>query len=177
MELRQALSKEHGKRNTAFVVDWVGSNQKHFDELIGLLLSNEFMMSQRASWVVGNCVEVHPELVKKQLPIIIANLHNNKLHDAVKRNTIRLLQFVEISEKLEGQVLDLCFNYLSHKEESIAVKVLSMIVLTNLVRKYPELKPELILLIEEQMQLPSSTPAILSRGRKALTSLTKNYEQ
>ncbi len=173
MELREALLKEHSKRNTDFIVGWVGREQKHFDMLVALFLGHELKLSQRASWVVGNCVEVHPKLIKKHLTTIISNLQKNNLHDAVKRNTIRLLQFVELPEKLEGLVLDLCFNYLSQKEESIAVKVLSMIVLANIVQKYPELKPELILLIEEQLQMPTATAAIISRGRKTLTELNK----
>eukprot|EP01031_Cornospumella_fuschlensis_P001081 gene1081-1357_t len=71
---------------------------------------------------------------------MLLNLKQDNLHDAIKRNTIRVLQTVEIPEELHGIAADICFQYLSNHEEAVAIKAFSMTVLFNLSKHYPELK-------------------------------------
>jgi hypothetical protein len=54
-------------------------------------------------------------------------------------------------------------------KQPIAVRVFSMTVLCNLAGKLPELKNELIPLIEDQM--PYGSAGFISRGRKVLKDL------
>ena len=93
------------------------------------------------------------------------------IHDAVKRNIVRLLQFISIPRSLQGKVADICFNYLNNPKEAIAVRVFSMTVLANLSTENPELKNELIPLIEDQ--LPFGSAGFRSRGIKVLRKLRK----
>jgi hypothetical protein len=93
------------------------------------------------------------------------------VHDAVKRNVVRLLQFIEIPKQLQGLTADICFRFFHNKREPIAVRVFSMTVLSNLAKKLPELKNELIPLIEDQ--LPYGSAGFISRGRKVLRELKK----
>ncbi len=65
--------------------------------------------------------------------------------------------------------MDICFKYLEFPDEALAVKVFSMTVLGNLAKKYPEIKPELKLLIEDQ--LPHQTAGFKSRAKKILKQL------
>lgn len=88
------------------------------------------------------------------------------LYNAVKRNTIRFLQDIQIPEKYQGTLMEICFKYLESPTEALAVKVFSMQVLDNLAKLYPEIKPELKLLIEEQ--LPNQTAGFKSRAKKIL---------
>ncbi|GHN02752.1 hypothetical protein WSM22_42410 [Cytophagales bacterium WSM2-2] len=55
------------------------------------------------------------------------------------------------------------------KKEPVAVRVFSMTVLGNLAVKVPELRNELIPLIEDQM--PYVSAGFVSRGRKVLKQL------
>ncbi len=84
----------------------------------------------------------HPWLIDPFLEDVIDNL-NHPVHDAVKRNTIGLLQEIEIPDDQMGKVADLCFGYLSSAKEPVAVKAFSMTVLLKIVQHYPELKEEL----------------------------------
>ena len=168
MNLRQEILKEHSKRQTIKIVNYVGSNQKRFDELMELFLGDEYRVTQRAAWAVSYCAIEHPDLINKHLKKIILNM-NKPVHVAVKRNTVRLLQVVEIPKSLEGITVNTCFKLFNSNEEPIAVKVFSMTVLANLSEHHPELKKELKLLIEEQ--LPYSSAGFRNRALKILKSL------
>src|SRR5689334_19715854 len=96
MKLRETILKEHSKANCARIVKWVGNDQKRFDDLFDLFLNDEYRVVQRAAWPVSYCVEDHPAFIKKHFAKLIKNLNKTGVHDAVKRNSIRLLQYVEI---------------------------------------------------------------------------------
>jgi hypothetical protein len=96
-------------------------------------------------------------------------LYTPGIHNAVKRNTMRLLQFAKIPKAYSGQVVEKCFHYLLDKKEAVAVKVFSMTVLSHIVRNEPELKHELRIIIEDY--LPYATPGFISRARKVLKEI------
>lgn len=166
MKLRETILKEHSKANCLRIVKWVGGDQKRFDELFNLFLNDEYRVVQRAAWPVSYCVEEHPALIKKHFTKLISNLEKPGLHDAVKRNTVRILQYVHIPEKFHGLVMDICFRFISSPDEAAAVKAFSITVLQNLAILYPEIINELKLVIEERWDY--ETAAFKSRAKKIL---------
>ncbi|MGC4104467.1 hypothetical protein [Ferruginibacter sp.] len=170
MDLRQEILKEHSKAQCTRIVNWVGASQQRFDELFLLFLKDEYRVVQRAAWPVSYCVIAQPELIKKHWNNLIKNLQKPGLHNAVKRNSIRLLQDIAIPKKYQGPVMDICFKYLESPTEPVAVKAFSLTVLTNLAQQYPEIIPEIKLLIEEQ--LPHQTAAFYSRAKVFLKRIS-----
>jgi hypothetical protein len=110
-----------------------------------------------------------PELI---IPYVERMLHNLDAphHDAVIRNTFRTLQNIDIPEELEGLAFEKAFNFLANPQNAIAIRVFAMSVCGNIAQKYPELKHELIPIIEEQ--LPYGSAGFKNRGIKVLKSLT-----
>lgn len=169
MQLQEELLKVHSRAQTMRIVKWVGSHQKRFDELVRLFLHGESRTVQRAAWPLSYCVEQHPALVKKHLKKIVSNLRKPGIHVAVKRNTVRFLQQINIPAALEGEVMDSCFGFVTDPTEAIAVKAFSLTVLGNLAKKYPDIIPELKLVIEEEM--PRATAAFRVRAREVLKNI------
>jgi hypothetical protein len=99
----------------------------------------------------------------------LKNLEKPNLHNSVKRNTVRLLQDIAIPKKFQGQVMNLCFDYISSPDEAAAVKAFSLTILENLSNQYPEIKPELKTIIEDRWDYESA--AFHSRARKILKKL------
>lgn len=170
MNIKTALLKEHSKKQCDAIVKWVGNDQKRFDELFDLFLHDEYRVVQRAAWPISYCVEKHPELIKKHFAKLIKNLSKKGIHDAVKRNSVRLLQYVTIPEKFHGQVMDICFRYITSPAEAVAVKAFSITILQNLARQYPEIIQEIKLVIEERWDY--ETVAFKTRAKKLLKELS-----
>ena len=167
MNLREEILKEHSKVQCSKIVKWVGKDQKRFNELFHLFLTDEYRVTQRAAWPVSYCVIAYSVFIKKNWKKLIDNLKQPNLHDSIKRNSVRFMQNIEIPKKYHGEVMDICFKYLESPTEALAIKVFSMTVLANLAKKYPEIIPELKLLIEDQ--LPHQTAGFKGRAKKILS--------
>ncbi len=122
MKLRETILKEHSKANCNTIVKWVGNNEQRFDELVKLFMEDEYRVVQRAAWPLSEIAKEHPLLIKKHLRKIITYVKKPGLHEAVKRNTIRLFQYIHIPEKFHGEIMSLCFDYLISPTEKPAVK-------------------------------------------------------
>ncbi len=171
MDLKAAILKEHSKQQAIFIRDYIDDNQELFDELMTHFFSNTYRVTQRAAWIMTHCTEKRPHLIRPHLEKMVLNLKDEKIHVAVKRNTVRLLQDVELPEELMGTVADCCFNFLANPNEAVAVRIFSMSILYNLCQKEPDLADELRIIIEEFM--PHGTTGFQSRGRKVLKGLQK----
>ncbi len=168
MDLRNEILKEHSKAQCNKIVQWVGNSQKRFDALFNLFLKDIYRVNQRAAWPVSYCVIAHPEFIKENFGKLIKNLAKPDLHNSIKRNSIRLLQYVDIPEKFQGEIMEICFSYVASPSEPVAVKAFSLTVLGNLAKKYPEIIPEIKVLIDEQIPLQSA--GFKSSAQKLLKS-------
>jgi hypothetical protein len=169
MDLRTALLKEHSRNQTLKIADYVGLSEPRFKELVDVYLAGPYRITQRSAWALSLCVERYPHLLKPHFKRILDHLKTPGVHNAAKRNTIRLLQFVEVPKVHFGRVADLCFGYLRDNKEAVAIRVFSMSVLNNLARREPDLLGELRITIEDRMH--SSSPAFRSRASKILREI------
>lgn len=169
MALRDTILTEHSKSQTTKIVNWVGKSQARFDQLFTLFLKDEYRVTQRAAWPLSYCVRKHPELIRKHLGKLIKNLRKQDLHDAIKRNTVRILQEIPIPARFHGEVMNTCFRFIESPDEAVAIKAFSLTILENLIPLYPDIRNELKLIIEERWDL--ETAAFRSRARKILKKL------
>jgi len=170
MDIKAEILKEHSKIQTLKIVRYIGNDQSRFDKLIDELLKGEKKVAQRAAWIMSYSVAAQPSLIIPHLEALFENLRN-PVHDAIKRGTIRSLEYIEIPEELFGLVADICFEFLDSPKESIAVRVFSMSALYKVCQKEPELSNELKLVIEDHY--PHSSAGFQSRARKVLKGISK----
>ncbi|MEO8412977.1 MAG: hypothetical protein ABI472_04930 [Ginsengibacter sp.] len=171
MNLEEEILKEHSKKQCDKIVTWVGGDRKKFNQLFNIFLNGEYRVTQRAAWPLSYCAIVHPQFMEGNYEKLLNNLKKTGLHDSIKRNTVRLLQAIDIPTKYEGAVMEICFKYLESPGEAVAIKAFSLTVLGKLARKYPEIIPEIKLLVEEQ--LPHQSAAFKSRARLFLKSCSR----
>ncbi len=171
MKLRDRILAEHSKANCNRIAKWIGSDQRRFDELFDLFLHDEYRVVQRAAWPMSYAVIAHPELIRPHFNKLLKNLHKPGLHNAVKRNTVRLLQDITIPEKHQGEVMNLCFSYILSPTEKPAIKAFSLSILQHLSKQYPEITRELKTIIEDRWDIESA--AFKSRAKKILAAHQK----
>jgi hypothetical protein len=170
MDLRAAILKEHGKTNTIYIANWVGRDTARFEQLMQLFLHDEYRIVQRSAWIVSVIAEDRPELVHPYLDQMATYLAQPALPVAVKRNITRIFQHIELPESLHGPVMNVCFELLADPKETVAVRCFSMGVLADLCRFYPEIKPELRLLIDD-MLAGEPTAGMRSKARHVLKAI------
>lgn len=169
MDLEKVILKEHSKKQKDLVVKYVNNSPARFAKLITLFLKGPYRVTQRASWPVSYCIEKNPDLIKPHFNALLKKLAQPGIHDAVKRNIIRTLQFVRIPKAFQGRTVNICMTYFQDGKEPVAIRVFAMTVLTNIAEENPELKNEIIPLIEDMM--PHGSAGFISRGSKILKKL------
>jgi len=145
MNIREALLAEHSKRQTSAIVEFIGDDPERFAELVTVFFDGPYRVTQRASWPLSCCVESHPAIVLPHLPRLISELDKIGAHNAVRRNILRLLQFVEIPKRYQGHLFSRCLDFLDDPKEMIAVRVFAMTVAAQIAKTEPDLMREVCL--------------------------------
>jgi len=170
MDLIEIFRSPPGKALKNRVVSETGSSQEKFDQIYTIMVHEPEPVSWKAAWALDYCDENSPGLAASHLHEII-KLLRIKESDGFRRSCLRMLSRYKIPEKDQGILADLCFGWLAIESTPVAVKVHCMQILANIAVEYPELKSEIIMIIEDQMDLNSA--GFRSRGKQILKSLKK----
>lgn len=149
MNLREEILKEHSKAQRQKIVDWVGHSQKRFDELFSLFINDHYRVIQRASSPISYSILAHPEFIINKLGLLLDNLSKENIHSAVKRNTIRIFETIDVPKKYHGRIINYCCTYLSDPKDDVAIKSYAITVLQKYISLYPDLLHEFKLLVED----------------------------
>jgi len=170
MDLYQRIANEHSKQNAVRVAAYVGSDREKFDELMQIFFSDEKDMVKRAAWIMSHCADKYPHLIVPYIAQFVPLLKpENPVW--VRRNVARVLQTVNIPEEYQGEVVNTCFDILLNPKDALAVQAFSMTILYNITLEQPELKDELMTVIEDMLLHGSA--GIKSRGKKTIKALKK----
>lgn len=161
-ELLAGRSRRQADRTAA----WVCADPGRVRTLLKIFLTGDRLAAQRAAWVVGICAERDLSLIVPYLPRMVRRMQDPTVHDAVRRCVARILQCVEIPPSLMGIVATACFDYLADPGTPVAVRVYAMTTLDRLAEREPALRPELNLIIEQQ--LPYASAAFRARAKRVL---------
>ena len=131
-----------------------------------IFFEGEYRPTQRAAWPMSVCVEKHPELISPYLNKLVDQLADSDVHDAVKRNTVRLLQYIEIPKKLQGKIYSICVDLIDDTSEPVAVRAFALTVAIKIAGKEPALLDELRLIAKAH--LPHTSIAFHKRARQIL---------
>jgi hypothetical protein len=168
MDIVKTLLAEHSRSQSEKIAGYIGKDPERFDVLMLAFFKGEYRLAQRAAWPMSICAENHPELIRPYLKKLVSKLSEPGIHDALVRNTLRLLQFIEIPPALQGKLMDTCFQFIQSPQAPGAIKAFSISILARLGEQYPDIIPELKLIL--QAQWPHEGPAFRSRARKILSS-------
>ncbi len=167
--LRNMILEEHSKQQCDRIVKYIGSDKERFSGLMKIFFGNESRLSQRSAWPMSYIVKKHPHIIEPYLNKLISNLRKKGLHDAIVRNSARLLQDIDIPAKYHGKLMDACFNFIATPETAVAIKAFSLTILQRLSKIYPDITPELKLVIEDRWE--HETAAFHSRAKKLLKDI------
>lgn len=170
MDIKTCLEEEHSKRLTLAIVGYVGGDKARFKELMSVFLRGDYRLTQRAAWPLSHIVILDPALLKPYFRAFISKLDDTSAHPAIARNIYRVLQAIEIPEKYHAELVDRTFRVISSEKQPAAIRAFAITVAARVCQPYPELRGELLLILQEMNTLPQQ-PAVRSRVKKALKEL------
>jgi hypothetical protein len=153
------------------ITTYIGNSQRRFDQLRVLVFTNEKPVARRAASVMGHCCREHQGLVAPHLEPLVDLISANDTHPAIIRNTLLIIQTVEIPTDLKGIIFNLCYDMVDNPNQTLATRVYAVSILARIHESKPELVDEVELLIKQHIR--HSSTGFKSRTRWVLNDLKK----
>ncbi len=169
MGIQSLLAATHSKANTLRIIAYIGYDSDLFEELLVIFLGDDEELARRAAWVFSELAPRFPEKCYEHWAALLTLVSRKDAHDAIKRGFFRALQDLETPEAFLGNTVQLCFEQLLNRQAAIAIRVFAMTSLVNMAQGLPELKPEIRLLLEDE--LPFGSAGFISRAKRELGRL------
>lgn len=170
MDLEKKLLERHSKEFTESIVNYIGNDSKKFEKLLSIMFTGKGIVSQRAAWAFSYCAINHLKALTRHFNGLIKLLEDSSHHPAIHRNILRVFQEINVPDKYCARLIEICFKNIMSQMQPIAVRAFAITVAANICERFPELKNELFLILNEINQLPQN-PAIKHRTRVALKQL------
>jgi len=169
VNIEQALNDEHSKAQTMRIINYIGTNQKRFDELIQIFLKSDYRICQRAAWTLTHFHDESLKLFDKHHEALISMLDRTDVHDAIYRNVFRLYVDLVIPEDYEGLIYDRALKFATILKYPVAIRANAIHVAANVAFNYPELKEEIFFVLEElELETSAAMKGRCKRIRKML---------
>lgn len=169
MNFEKALSNNRGKQLCLDIVAIINENPNRVNEIYQLIDHTDIKIQQGAAWVLGTMADLKPNLLTDACPYLMDAFLDKNQHNGTYRNLLKVFIAIKLPEEYEGLIVQRAFDLLNSSSQAVAVKIFSMTILFKMIKKYPELKEELILSIENQLH--NGTAGIKARGHKILKAL------
>ncbi|MEM7162523.1 MAG: hypothetical protein AAF487_08810 [Bacteroidota bacterium] len=169
MEICGQLAKEHSKKNTLGISEYIGKHAERYAILWNLFVHGDSQTQQRASWVVYTHFDFHPELFYPYREEAIQFLSLER-HQAVQRALLKLL-FLSPIDVDPGILVAKCFDFLYAPKVTVAPKMWSLKIIDRIAEENEDLYSELELAI--QLNMNNATAGFKSAANKVLTKINK----
>jgi hypothetical protein len=166
-DLRLSLSKDRSNENRQIWTEYLIKEQVELIHLVELL-DAEHPVGMRFTWLLGHLLAEAPEQVAPIVSYCFKN-RNQWIFPGIKRTLAKMLALAGVPEKIEGLVVDELFKWILDPQIKVAVKVHSIETLYNMVLKYPDLKEELLIVIDDQWG--KNSVAFRARAKKIRKAL------
>lgn len=167
-KITDQLNSKPSKINTLAICNYIIANTNELNNLYTLIFSGEEKIKWKAAWVFEHIFMEKPELVNSYLSDLVYRFPDIK-ESGVIRHIAKILSMSDIISLANGRIIDVCFNHLISEAIPVAVKSHCISILFNFTKEFPDLKRELILILEEQ--IPNNSVGFKSKARKIIKKL------
>lgn len=138
-------------------------------DIIGLcdLLYKNKVVAMRFLWLLSDIALVDPKMLYDVLPYLFQLRDKTSIPD-LQYSFSKYWNYCGVPEEHEEEAIDLLFKWIEDPKVSVHIKTNSLRVLYKLVKGYPDLKNELSLVLDDQLEKNS-----VSFKRMASKVLTK----
>lgn len=157
--------------NLQYLVTEIARNPEYYKLLIEVAFYDANPKSWRAAYLLDCINDLDPGLLRPFLSEMIEQVQIEK-STSKTRHFLKLISLNDLTKEQQGFLFDFCIKTLTSEKEPVAVRVHAMQILSNIAENEPALIPEVVLVIENEME-NHSTAGIISRGNKLVQKLRR----
>lgn len=167
IQLSTSLKADRSDTNIRRWGRYVIDNNIALESLLPIL-GHEKRVATGFIWMVGGICELAPTVVLPCVSRFYAMRHEVPIVN-YDRSLAKMFWLAGVPAEIEGEVIDQLFKWLLGSNITVTTKNYSMFALYKLCGQYPELKNELKITLEDQ--LDKNTADFKKRGMKMLEEL------
>jgi hypothetical protein len=149
MTAKEFIVEFHSNRDLKLYNSKILEDSKLVEGIIKLIINKEeYPIAEYASWILTHTVKSDKQLLipfQNELIDFILTENNNQ---SVLRNCTNILNELPLSIYKEGELIERYIDFIKNSQNKVALQVYSMQNLSRFVVNYPELKEELIAIVE-----------------------------
>lgn len=144
-KLTDSILKEHSKKMAIAIANEIISSETKKEELIDLVVQNEKIIAQRASYALATASDINKKIYNnlKDQQKLLQLVKAKNVHNAVHRNALKALYNCKLEEEIEVELMEECYKILLHPKEKNAIRVYAIQIIAKIAKPYPELQREL----------------------------------
>jgi hypothetical protein len=136
--------------------------------LLRLIGEEDQRLAWRCSWIIDHVSVNSPHLLADKLQLLIIPFLSSR-NSSLLRHLSRILCQYTLPESYLGSIINRSYDLIT-SDEPVAVRVNTLQLLFNLTRNFPELKGELIAVLERLLEEQSSG-GLINRSNRLLSQL------
>ncbi|MEI6577099.1 MAG: hypothetical protein WCO63_13055 [Bacteroidota bacterium] len=175
-ELLKLLNTDSSRVIADLICDAVDKNPELFGSLVQMSFNQPYPAGMRAARAIQiYCLE-KPDVMIPYLEEIITNILESKT-EGIRRNYLQVLaQKIDLNILEEpGSLISQCFDWLADSKVKPATRIYAAEVIKKFCNQEPDLKRELIDVLEFAME--ECPVSLRGRGRKILAALSKPQDR
>ena len=150
------------------MISFMNAHPEYFDEVVELALSDKQRYSWRAAFVLWSVIEENDKRIKKHIKKIVKTVKDK--NDGHQRELLKILLMMQLDDKYEGILFDICMNVWEQINKAPSVRVNALKLIIKIANKHPELKKEISFLAQDHY-LESLSPGARHSVRKLMNEL------
>ena len=152
------------------MISFLKSHPEHFDEAIKLAISDKQPYSWRSAWLLWSCMEENDRRIQKHIKSIVDCIKIKK--DGHQRELLKILYLMEIKEKYEGVLFDICMTIWEGIGKNPSVRITALKFILKVANKHPELLEEIVFLTQDHY-LESLSPGVKRSIERMMKEVTQ----
>ncbi|MEN8191260.1 MAG: hypothetical protein ABFS12_00505 [Bacteroidota bacterium] len=124
------------------MVAFLKKHPNKFEEVLNTALTDNQPEAWRAAWLLNHYMKENDQRVKLQIKKIIKVIPTKQ--DGHQRELLKILNKMELSEKQQGKLFDICLTIWESIHKSPSVRGTAFMFLLKISKKYPELRNEIV---------------------------------
>ena len=152
------------------MISFINTHPEVFKEAIELAISDKQPYSWRAAWLLWSCMEENDQRIQGYIKSIINTITTK--NDGHQRELIKILLQMELKEKYEGILFNVCMDIWEQIYKKPSVRFTAFKFIVKIAKKYPDLSDEIIVLTQNQY-LDSLSPGVKNSVSRMIKEFTR----
>ncbi|MGB5531322.1 MAG: hypothetical protein WBQ32_15245 [Ignavibacteriaceae bacterium] len=129
------------------MISYMANHPEALNEAIELAISDKQPYSWRAAFVLWSVIQNNDKRIQKHIKKIVNAVKNKS--DGHQRELLKILLMMELDEKYEVVLFDICMNVWEQLNKAPSVRINALKMIIKIADKHPELRREISFLTQD----------------------------